>query len=188
MRSIASNRIRKKPREPLSTVLHGLSLPFDRKEWQFVFMEKNKKRVAKKKTCKSNRYLPNRNRTIPWGRTLSTYDHYIGKSKTKSTKKRPVVVIETNERNELAVVPLSSRDGKNRTRLAKYQDGKSYYKHFVEIEDNAGNPIKVGDKFRENHPNNDVSSSDVIKIRDKVFNHAKTSGANCKKMEQFRKK
>jgi hypothetical protein len=127
-------------------------------------------------------------RRVPWGRTLTTYDHHLGRTKTKPQKERPVVVIETNDRNELAVVPLSSRNGKHRTHLPKYQDGRSYYKHFVEIEDNEGKPIKIGKKFRANHKNQDVSKADVNKIRDKVFYHAKPSAANRKKIEKFRKK
>lgn len=74
---------------------------------------------------------------------MTTSDNYLGKQKTDSKKIRPVVVIEVNERNDLAVVPLSTRNGKNRTLLKKYQQGQSYYKHFVEIEDNEGKPKKL---------------------------------------------
>ena len=125
---------------------------------------------------------------IPWGRTLSTHDNYLGKSKTGSKKKRPVVVIETNKRDELAVVPLSSRDRKNRSRMDNYQQGQSYFKHFVEIEDNEGKPIKVdGTKFRANHPRLDVSRGDVSYIRETVFLHSKPAPENRKKMKKFRK-
>ena len=127
-------------------------------------------------------------RKIPRGRTLSTHDHYLGNSKTGSQKRRAVVVIESNNRQELAVVPLSSRSGKNRTNLPKYQDGRSYYKHFVEIEDNEGKPIRIGVKFKENHPKNDVSPSDVDKIREKVFLHSRQSSENLKKLKKFRDK
>ena len=111
-----------------------------------------------------------------------------GGKKTGSTKERPVVVIEDNGKNELAVVPLSSRNGKDRTRLKNYQQGQSYYKHYVEIEDDEGKPIRINEKFKENHPNMDVSGEDVEKIRDKVFEHSKQSSANRKKIEKFREK
>ena len=97
---------------------------------------------------------------IPPGRTLSTFDNYIGRNKS-SKKKRGVVVLETNSRDELAVVPLSTRAGSNRTKLDRDQDGKSYFKHYVEIEDDEGKPIKVGSKFRANHKNQDVSAFHV---------------------------
>lgn len=127
-----------------------------------------------------------RKRDVPVGRTLSTYDHYLDKS-GKSTKKRPVAVIERNKRNELAVVSLSSRDGKHRTRLKNYQDGKSFFKHFVETQDNEGKPIKIGKKFRENHPRNDISRRDVNRIRKKVFENSAPAANNKKKIELFRK-
>ena len=126
---------------------------------------------------------------VPQGRTLSTYDRYLGKGgKTGSKKERPVVVIETNDYNDLAVVPLSSREGKNRTRLKNYQQGQSYFKHYVEIQDDEGKPIRVNKKFRENHSNMDVSNDDVEKIKDKVYNHCKASSANREKIKKFRKK
>ena len=135
---------------------------------------------------KQSKFSSSTKRLVPPGRTLSTYDHFLGRNK-KSKKKRPVAVIESNKRNELAVVSLSSRDGKHRTNLKGYQDGKSYFKHFVEIEDNEGKPIKVGEKFRENHPKLDLSKRDVNKIRKKVLEHSSPAPENRKKMEKFRK-
>ncbi len=126
---------------------------------------------------------------VPQGRTLSTYDHYLGKGgKTGSKKERPVVVIETNDYNDLAVVPLSSREGKNRTRLKNYQQGQSYFKHYVEIQDDEGKPIRVNKKFRENHSNMDVSGEDVEKIKNKVFNKSRPAVENRKKIDEFRNK
>ena len=126
---------------------------------------------------------------VPKGRTLSTYDKYLpGGKKTGSDKKRPVVVIEANPENELAVVPLSSRAGKNRTHLKNYQQGQSYFKHFVEIKDNEGKPIKVNAKFRENHPNMDVSENDVVYIKQIVLKHSAPMQDNQKKLNEFRKK
>lgn len=126
---------------------------------------------------------------VPQGRTLSTYDHYLpGGKKTGSKKKRPVVVIEANANNDLAVVPLSSRIGKNRTRMKNYQQGQSYFKHYVEIEDDEGKPIRVNRKFKENHPNMDVSGDDVKIIRNTIFRHSKPMSENKKKMNKFRKK
>jgi len=126
---------------------------------------------------------------VPQGRTLKTHDNYLGKGKkTGSKKERPVVVIEANEENDLAVVLLSSREGNNRTRLKNYQQGQSYFKHYVEIEDDEGKPIRIGRKFQENHPNMDVSGEDVEKIRDKVFYHSVPAPCNRKKMDKFHKK
>ena len=125
---------------------------------------------------------------VPQGRTLSTHDNYLpGGKKTGSQKERPVVVIEANTENDLAVVPLPTRKGSNRTHLKNYQQGQSYFKHYVEIEDDEGNSIQINQKFRENSPSMDVSAEDVEFIKDKVFNHSRPMQANQKKIEKFRK-
>ena len=149
-------------------------------------------RSAAPRSRKSKAPAPRKSRTddgkVPQGRTLKTQDNFLpGGKKTGSAKERPVVVIEDNGKNELAVVPLSSRNGKDRTRLRNYRQGQSYYKHYVEIEDDEGKPIRINEKFQENHPNMDVSGEDVEKIRDKVFNHSRPAIKNRKKMDKFRK-
>ena len=149
-------------------------------------------RSAAPRSWKGKAPAPRKSRTddgkVPQGRTLKTQDNFLpGGKKTGSAKERPVVVIEDNGKNELAVVPLSSRNGKDRTRLRNYQQGQSYYKHYVEIEDDEGKPIRINEKFKENHPNMDVSGEDVEKIRDKVFNHSRPAIKNRKKMDKFRK-
>lgn len=145
---------------------------------------KNKK-SGKPKTSKKR----TKGGKVPQGRTLSTYDHYLGNGKkTGSKKERPVVVIETNDYNDLAVVPLSSRQGRNRTRLKNYQQGQSYFKHYIEIQDDEGKPIRVNKKFRENHPNMDVSRQDVERITDKVLYRSQPAKENRRKMDKFRSK
>ena len=128
-----------------------------------------------------------KNKYVPWGRTLTTKDNYLGKQKTGSKKTRPVVVVDNNSRNELAVVPLSSKKGANRTKLKNYLQGKSYYKHYLEIEDNEGKPIKVNNKFRENHKNMDLSREDVLDIRQNIFTKAKTKQRNKNLYDKFHK-
>lgn len=135
-------------------------------------------------------------RFIPRGRTLTTQDNYLGKQKTNSTKTRGVVVVDTCGDN-LAVVPLSSRDGANRTELKGYNKTfdkrnkkkkvKTYYKHFLEIEDNEGHPIQVNEKFRENHKNMDVPHRDVELIRKTLFKKSKTKQFNIKQYDKFKK-
>lgn len=142
--------------------------------------------TANKKPSSTGRTASGR---VPQGRTLKTKDNYLsGGKKTGSEKERPVVVIEANARNDLAVVPLSSRKGKDRTRLKDYQQGQSYFKHYVETQDNEGKPIRVNEKFKENHPNMDVSREDVKKIKDKVLSKSKPALENRKKMDKFRSK
>lgn len=128
---------------------------------------------------------------IPWGRTLTTNDKYLGKQKTGSKKTRPVVVVDTFEEN-LAVVPLSSKKGANRTEIKGYKNKKTgqntYYKYYLEIEDNEGKPIRVNDKFKENHKNMDLSRDVVLDIRQNILTKAKTKQRNKKLYDKFHKK
>lgn len=129
---------------------------------------------------------------IPLGRTLSTYDNYLPFNHSKpSFKERPVVVIEINDKKEMAVVPLSKHDKKHatkkhRTHLPNYCEGESDFKHFVEIEDNEGQPIVLGEKFRSNSPELDVSSKDVEFIKETVFYHSVPASENKEKIIKFR--
>ena len=135
--------------------------------------------------------MKHKNKYIPWGRTLTTKDNYLGKQKTGSKKTRPVVVVDNNVRNELAVVPLSSKKGSNRTELKGYKNPKTnqktYYKHFLEIEDDEGKPIVVNEKFRENHKNMDSPRRKVEEIRNTIFVKSKQKDRNKKMFNKFHK-
>lgn len=72
--------------------------------------------------------------------------------------------------------------------MPKYQQGQSYFKHFVEIEDDQGEPIVPNDKFRENFPSDDVSQADVSNIIRTVLYHSKPWQANMRKIVKFRNK
>ena len=126
---------------------------------------------------------------IPRGRTFSTYDDYLGKQhKFTAHKKRPVVAIDVNSYGEMMVVPLSSKKGVNRTHLKNYQDGKSYFKHYVEIEDDEGFPIVPNIKFRANHKNMDLSVDNVNLVRDVVFTKSKQKQRNNILNKKFHKR
>jgi len=97
-------------------------------------------------------------------------------------------VVDTHN-EDLAVVPLSLRNGANGTELKGYRNPKTrqktYYKHYLEIEDNEGHPIRVNEKFRENHKNMDVSQNKVMAIRNAIFNKSKTKQRNRKLYDKF---
>lgn len=141
--------------------------------------KKIKSNIEKIKSI-SNAKPNKKKRFIPWGRTFTTNDNFLANSKTGSKKLRPIVAIDSNNKGEIIAVPLSSRKGNNRTHLKNYQDGKSYFKHFVEIEDDEGKPIKANNKFRENHKNMDVSKKDVEKIRTTVYSESRQKQRNKK--------
>lgn len=64
---------------------------------------------------------------------------------TKPKNKRIVAVIDSNSADELAVVRLTTQKQANTTELPTYKKGnkkETRFKHFVEITDNEGKPIK----------------------------------------------
>ena len=127
----------------------------------------------------------NSKKTVPIGRTVKTKDEYLPskKSKVKELKQRRwVAVIDKNTNEELAVVRLTDENQQNTTLLKGYKKGNkkdTYFKHFVEVEDDQGNPIKVdGVKFVENDKKYDLTSKQVKKIKEKVLYKVKQSSEN----------
>lgn len=105
---------------------------------------------------------------------------------------RWVVVIDKNTDEEFAVVRLTDENQPNTTYLPTYKKGnrkKTYFKHFVETEDNEGAPIRLdGKKFIENEVKYDLSSGEVRYVRKKVLEHSKQSKENREKISRLKNK
>ncbi len=122
------------------------------------------------------------------GQTLETNDIYLPhekKDKPKS-KSRPAIVVDKNSKQELVIVPGSTKNTPNTTEYKKY--GIQYYRHNIEIEDNEQKPIKVNQKFRITKNSTKLPESEAIKIRTKVIEHSKFSSENRKKYNKFWKR
>ncbi|MDE7440057.1 MAG: hypothetical protein K2N23_06085 [Clostridia bacterium] len=154
------------------------------------------KRVKKAIEKPSKKTDKNVSRKVPNGRTIKTKDKYLpidkkGKS-TKPKEKRLIIIIDSNSNDELAVVRTSTQIQPNTTALPTYKKGnkkKTRFKHFVEITDNEGNPIKIdGIKFIENGKEYDLSANEVETVRDKVLNHCKIASENRKKITKLKQK
>lgn len=154
---------------------------------------KNKRTAAEKSrptTTRAGQSAPQKPAgKTPLGRTLKTKDEYLphDKSKVRQLKdKRWVVVIDKNTDEELAIVRLTDENQPNTTPLPTYKKGNkrdTYFKHFVETEDNEGNAIRVdGKKFLENAAQYDLSKKELKFLRDKVLNHTKQSQENRNKI------
>lgn len=132
----------------------------------------------------------NISKRYPNGRTLKTQDRYLptdkkGVSESPKSQRR-VVIIDSNSFDELAVVKLTTQNQPNTTELPTYKNGngkKSYFKHFVEITDNDGNPIKVdGVKFIENPWAYDLTANQIKLIQNIVYHKVKQAQNNDKKI------
>ena len=120
---------------------------------------------------------------VPVGRTVMVRNGHINKKAKEPNGKRTHVVIETNQ-DDLALVRLTTQKP-NTTRLKYYKDGKTHFKHFVEVEDIEGNPLRVGKDITQNHKNMDLHTKDVIFIKNSI-NKSKEKDVYKKKMRKFR--
>ena len=151
----------------------------------------NHKEKGESKLKKEKRYNRRSEKSSPLikiGQTLSSNDLYLpyNKGRVPESKERPVIVADKNKNNELVVIPASTQKTPNTTLYGKY--GIAYYRHNLEIEDNEGNPIKYGRKFRKTNKCTQIPLSEVKIIRDKVLNHSKFSSENRKKYNKFLQK
>lgn len=120
---------------------------------------------------------------VPIGRTVMVTNSHINKGSKKPNERRTHVVIETNK-DDLALVRLTTKK-RNTTQLKHYKGGESHFKHFVEVEDTKGNPLRVGKNITQNHKNMDVSVDDVKFMRKKIA--SSREGAQYKiKINKFR--
>ena len=123
----------------------------------------------------------NISKSIPIGRTLQTRDEFLesGKGKenikaghpNKSDLYRPSVIIDTNRKNELAIIKLTTSE--KGEKIKGYRNGKSGYRPYIEIRTSDDKAIKIDNKkFVANSPKKDVKKSDVNKIKRKVLKRA----------------
>lgn len=147
----------------------------------------NKSKKPPRKTAGKKR------KSVPIGRTLKTKDMYLpyDPKKTRELKERRwVAVIDKNADEELAVVRLTDERQPNTTYLPTYKKGNrrdTYFKHFVETEDNEGKAIRVdGKKFIENSDKYDLSKNEVKEIQNKVYHRVKQSQANNAKIKRLK--
>ena len=92
--------------------------------------------------------MKKQNKKMPIGRTFFTNDKYLPHSNKNAYKNVDVVNIESNEKGDMIVVRLSKQKTRNTSPL-RHHTYKGF-KHFVEIEDFDKQPIKNGEKFKQN--------------------------------------
>lgn len=129
----------------------------------------------------------NVSRTIKNGSILHSRDEffqYEGKYRKPGYQNkgnyRKVAVIDSNRRNDLAVVKLHSKSG------IALPSGKACFKPFVETLDNDNRRIRIGRKFiyRGQH----ISKRDVSAIKKECFNNPKYKNKNKKKVRRMKRR
>jgi hypothetical protein len=130
---------------------------------------------------------------ISKGNTLRTRDEFFQGQKgkkihpeiPKSELYRPVATIEVNEKGEMAVVKMSTKQkGKGYIPLEDYRDGKSYVRPEVLTKDENKQPLRAkAGRMELNRPEFDLTEEQINKIT-KICNNSKS---NRKRLNAFRK-
>ena len=148
------------------------------------------KKGSKKPLRSASSKTKNVSRKIPNGRTLQTRDEYFEGKKNyrkpgyeQKGNYRKVVVVDSNRKDDLAVVKLTT-SGKGKSILG---EKKSKYRPYVETKDDTGKPIRIGKKFIQNSPQKDLSPQAVSQIREDVFQNSYYALSNRKKIRQLKK-
>ena len=144
-------------------------------------MQKKQKKSAAKVSQKNGN-----DSTFPVGRTFFTNDKFLPHKDDNAYKDVNVVSIERNSQGEMIVVRVTTQKTRNSSPLNHHTYKR--FKHFVEIEDSDGNPIKPGQKFKQNSSDYDLTKRQVEYIEDIVYNHVKQASTNKKLRDTFRNK
>ncbi len=145
----------------------------------------SKVKSIKKHETNTKKRSKGQDKKIRIGQTLETNDIYLPhkKNRVPKSKKRPILVVDKNEFNELVVVPGSKKKTNNTVPYNRY--GLKNYRISIEIEDNEGNPIKENEKFRKTKNCSVLPESETLKIKDNVINHSRFTSENRKKYNLF---
>ena len=154
-----------------------------------VAKAEEKKQTPSGKTVRKIKQRKNVSKTIPNGRTLQTRDEYFegdGNYRKPGYEDkglyRSAVVVDSNRNNDLAIVVMTkSKKGED----VPGREG-SKYRPFVETKDDEGQPIRIGNKFKENKPKKDLSAKAISTIKKLSFSTAGNAEENRKKVREIK--
>ena len=123
---------------------------------------------------------------VPNGTRLQTRDDYLKdgiNTKASRGNYRPVVVIDSNKKDELAVIKVTHSS--KRKKINGF-DGNSGIRLYIHIEDDEGNPIKVGRKFIKKGAG--IGKKEANKIKKKAIKraHPKIKKDNREKLRKLK--
>lgn len=145
-----------------------------------ALLNKSKKQ-KRKKAQKANSPNPgvkkrkNISKNITNGRIVRTRDEFFEEANgftkpdhpNKNDYYRAAVVVDSNKDGDLGLVKLTkSSAGKE---IAGYKKGKSKYRPYLYTKDNEGNAIRIGKKFKEMPPKDDIPKNKVNEIKKELF-------------------
>lgn len=129
---------------------------------------------------------------IPRGRTFQTRDEFVqgGEPKEEYEDKpeifyRTVIVVDTNDLDELAVVKQTSSPKAIKITVGEREIG---VRPFIHTLDDEKNPVKKGKKFIENPASRDIPEEDTEHIKKKAIRNQKSYQALHAMKKRHKKK
>lgn len=158
--------------------------------------------MGKKFTCKSEAqkqaiaayYAKRRNEqnvspTVPNGTVLHSHDNYFAGADGNSTKGRYVIVLDSNAEGDLGVGKVTHSTKQNGVSVADYFDDKSkVLPGGLYIMDNAGNAIRVSDKFEIRTSKGIIDEAKLDEILQNMLEDERFGKSNLKKLNELKNK
>lgn len=148
---------------------------------------------GKNKQSKNKRKNKNISKNVKIGTTLQTRDEYLYSGKNykkpgyeKKGNYRRVLVVDSNKKDELAVVKLTTSE--KAKQVGSYQKGKARYKPILETKTNESKPIKVSKKFQKNRKSRNIPKNEVNKIKKDLFVLSKQKHKNRSRVRRLKKR
>lgn len=136
-------------------------------------------------------YKPKRRKnvsqTIPNGTLIITNDSDFEGTDYESTKTRMATVVDSNRKNELAIVKYT----KSKKHGRKFENDKGIIGHGdkIYIEDDKGNPIKVDNvKFSAGPKRRKITYKQANEIKRRNIKESRYKSSNMKKLRDLKKK
>lgn len=158
--------------------------------------------MGKKFTCKSEAqkraiaayYARRRNDTnvsptVPNGTVLHSRDNYFAGADGNSTKGRYAIVLDSNAEGDLGVGKVTHSDKQNGVSVADYFDDKSkVLPGGLYVKDNAGNPIRISDKFEIRTSKGIIDETKLEEILQIMLEDKRFGQSNLEKLNKLKEK
>ena len=126
----------------------------------------------------------NVSKTVPNGAFIITNDKFFYGTDGKSDKTRMATVIDSNKKDELAIVKYTT--SKKHGRTFKNNKGLSRHSDTVYIKDDSGKPIKIDNKKFQANSKRDITQKQANEIKRRNVKESKYQKANRKRLRQLK--
>ena len=126
----------------------------------------------------------NISKTVPNGAFIITNDKFFYGTDGKSNKTRMATVIDSNKKDELALVKFTN--SKKHGRPFKNNKGINRHSDTVYIKDNSGKPIKIDNKKFQSNSKRNITPKQANEIKRRSVKESKFRVKNRKLLRKLK--